>query len=53
MLPCNVIVQQISNSQVEIAAINPIASKQAVDNSSLSEVDTDIIRKLEQVINIL
>ena len=29
MLPCNVIVQQISDSQVEIAAVNPIASMQA------------------------
>ena len=38
MLPCNVIVQQISDSQVEIAAINPIASMQAVENKSLAEV---------------
>lgn len=50
MLPCNVIVQQISDSQVEIAAINPIASMQAVENSSLGEVATDITKKLEQVI---
>jgi uncharacterized protein (DUF302 family) len=50
MLPCNVIVQQISESQVEIAAINPIASMQAVENSALGEVATDITKKLEQVI---
>jgi uncharacterized protein (DUF302 family) len=50
MLPCNVIVQQISESQVEIAAINPIASMQAVENSSLGEVATDITKKLEKVI---
>lgn len=50
MLPCNVIVQQISDSQVEIAAINPIASMQAVENKSLAEVASEITRKLEQVI---
>lgn len=50
MLPCNVIVQQISDTQVEIAAINPIASMQAVENKSLSEIASEITRKLEQVI---
>lgn len=50
MLPCNVIVQQISESQVEIAAINPIASMQAVENSALGEVAADITKKLKQVI---
>lgn len=50
MLPCNVIVQQISDSQVEIAAINPIASMQSVENNSLGEVASDITKKLEQVI---
>jgi uncharacterized protein (DUF302 family) len=50
MLPCNVIVQQISDSQVEIAAINPIASMQAVENNSLEEVASEITRKLEKVI---
>jgi uncharacterized protein (DUF302 family) len=50
MLPCNVIVQQISDSKVEIAAINPIASMQAVENKSLEEVAIEITKKLEQVI---
>jgi uncharacterized protein (DUF302 family) len=50
MLPCNVIVQQISDSQVEIAAINPMASMQAVENSDLEEVAFEITRKLDKVI---
>jgi uncharacterized protein (DUF302 family) len=50
MLPCNVIVQQISESQVEIAAINPMASMQAVENSDLEEVAFEITRKLDKVI---
>lgn len=50
MLPCNVIVQQISDSEVEIAAINPQASMQAVENEALGEVATEVTRKLENVI---
>ena len=51
MLPCNIIVQQISASQVEIAAVNPIASMQAVENDELSEVAKEILAKLERVIS--
>lgn len=51
MLPCNVVVQQVSDTQTEIAAINPIASMQAVENKSLGEVASEITRKLEKVIN--
>lgn len=50
MLPCNVIVQQVSDTQTEIAAVNPVASMQAVENKSLAEVASEITRKLEKVI---
>lgn len=32
MLPCNVIVQQSGSGEVEVAAIDPVASMQAIDN---------------------
>ncbi len=34
MLPCNVIVQQISENQTEIAAVDPMASMQSVENEN-------------------
>ena len=37
MLPCNVIVQEGEGGQVEIAAIDPLASMQAVQNKSLND----------------
>jgi len=38
MLPCNVIVQEIEEGTVEVAAINPLASMPAVDNENLKEI---------------
>jgi uncharacterized protein (DUF302 family) len=50
MLPCNVIVQEISEGVIEVAAVNPMASMQAVDNKKLNEVAKDITAMLENVI---
>jgi uncharacterized protein (DUF302 family) len=51
MLPCNVIVQELSKGQVEVAAIDPVASMQAVENPSLREVAAEVQGKLKRVIN--
>ncbi len=51
MLPCNVIVQEIAGGRVEIAAIDPIASMQAVENPQLGEVAEKVRAKLKSVID--
>ena len=51
MLPCNVVVQEISDHMVEVAAIDPIASMQAVDNPKLREVAEQVRIKLKMVID--
>ncbi len=50
MLPCNVIVQEISDGKVEVAAIDPVASMQAVKNDKLDEIAGQVQEKLRQVI---
>jgi uncharacterized protein (DUF302 family) len=50
MLPCNVIVQEVSKGVIEVAAVNPMASMKAVDNEMLAEIASDITTKLENVI---
>ena len=50
MLPCNVIVQELADGNVEIAAIDPLASMLAVDNSTLSQIADEIRNKLSKVI---
>ncbi len=51
MLPCNVIVQEISDGQVEVTAIDPLASMKAVENPALTEIASEISKKLKKVID--
>jgi uncharacterized protein (DUF302 family) len=53
MLPCNVIVQQLGEGKIEVAAVDPIASMQAVENAGLAEVARQVQGKLRQVIESL
>lgn len=50
MLPCNVIVQQTGEGVVEVAAVDPIASMQAIENPGLAEVAQQVQAKLKKVI---
>lgn len=50
MLPCNVIVQEIAEGQVEVAAIDPIASMQAVKNVNLEGIANEVQGMLKGVI---
>ncbi len=51
MLPCNVIVYVNDKSDTVVAAIDPIASMQAVKNDKLGEVAETIQGKLKKVID--
>jgi len=53
MLPCNLIVQEHSDGQVEIAAVDPVASMQAISNPRLSAAAAVVREKLRGVIDSL
>ncbi len=53
MLPCNVIVQEISEGEVEVAAVDPVASMKAVENPDLFEIAEQVQEKLRKVIESL
>ena len=53
MLPCNVIVQEVAGGGTEVAAIDPVASMQAVNNPKLGEVGEQVRDKLQRVIDSL
>jgi uncharacterized protein (DUF302 family) len=50
MLPCNVVVQERGPGLVEIAAVDPVASMQAVANPALGRVAAEVQEKLRAVI---
>lgn len=49
MLPCNVVVQELADG-VEVSAIDPGASMQAVDNPQLAALAGEVREKLERAI---
>jgi uncharacterized protein (DUF302 family) len=51
MLPCNVIVYVNDSGKTIIAAIDPIASMQAIKNDQLGEIASTIQNKLKSIIN--
>lgn len=53
MLPCNVIVQELEDGRTEVAAVDPVASMQAVENNQLGSVAKDVRNKLKSVIQSL
>jgi uncharacterized protein (DUF302 family) len=52
MLPCNVIVQE-RGARTEVAAIDPLASMQAVGNEDLKGIAQEVRHKLRKVIDAL
>jgi uncharacterized protein (DUF302 family) len=51
MLPCNLIIQEISPDTIEVSAINPMVSMQAVKNDQLKSIAGTVSEKLENIIN--
>ena len=53
MLPCNVVVQELGSNRTEIAAIDPVASMQAVDNPRLKQAAARVQALLRKVVDAL
>ncbi len=51
LLPCNVIVQELPDGNVEVAAIDPVQSMQVVENPALKIIADQIQAKLRSVIS--
>jgi len=50
MLPCNIIVQEKVPGQVEVSAVDPVASMRAIENEELADIATEIRARLQKVI---
>lgn len=49
-LPCNVVVEENDNGEVEVSAVDPIASMAAARNEALEGIATEVQQKLKRVI---
>lgn len=50
MLPCNVVIREVAANQFDVAAVNPIASMQAIDNENLGSIAQEVNNRLKRVI---
>ncbi len=50
MLPCNVIVQELADGKVEVAAVDPMASMMAIENEALGGIASEVQGMLKNVI---
>jgi uncharacterized protein (DUF302 family) len=53
MLPCNVIVQERGEGMVEVSAVDPMASMEALDNPDLENVAREVRDRLKRVVEAL
>jgi uncharacterized protein (DUF302 family) len=51
MMPCNVLVIEQGQNLIEVAAVNPLASMQAITNPSLGNIALEVTNKLKKVID--
>jgi uncharacterized protein (DUF302 family) len=51
MLPCNIVLQQQENGRVEVSAVDPVASMQAITHVVVDQVAREIRSHLQNVIN--
>lgn len=50
-LPCNVILQENENGEIEVSAVDPVASMSSVKNENLTGLADEVKNKLQKVIN--
>ena len=50
MLPCNIVVQELGKNEIEVSAVDPVASMMAIENPKLAKIAGEIKVKLERVI---
>lgn len=50
-LPCNVIVEEHENGDVEVSAVDPIASMIAINNKTMETLAMEVQQKLKRVID--
>lgn len=51
LLPCNVIVQELDNGEIEVSAVDPITSMNVVENKEMESLAKEVETKLKRVVD--
>ncbi len=51
LLPCNIIVQEMEDGSVDVAAVNPMESMQAVKNPELETIASEVTGRLDKALS--
>ena len=51
MLPCNVVIRELADGEIEVSAVDPLASMQAIQNEELQIIAKEIQEKLKKAID--
>jgi len=52
-LPCNVVIIEQESGEIEVAAVDPVASMISIENAPLKEMSQEVKAKLQRVISAL
>lgn len=52
-LPCNIIVEEHDSGEVEVSAVDPLASMGILNNENLTQIATEVQQKLKNIIDCL
>ena len=50
LLPCNVVVQELDDGSVEVSAMDPVATMEAINNPALTELASEVRQRLDRVL---
>ena len=53
LLPCNVVVQEHDDGKVEVAAMDPLGAMEAIGNPALTELATEVRKRLDRILTAL
>jgi len=51
MLPCNVVIRELADGEIEVSDVDPLASMQAIQNEELQIIAKEIQEKLKKAID--
>jgi len=52
-LPCNVVIIEQESGEIEVAAVDPVASMISIENAQMKEMSQEVKAKLQRVISAL